>query len=182
MSFFEPPPPAPQPPEPPGVVRKPWWHAPRNELGVSTSVRLILARTENIAVALIDAVAYSTGIEFTLAVLRRLPREPDRFEHPFGRFGHGPRAAQERPPELLRFGVQFQDGRKATTLAPRPPCSLSAAAARRSRSPRGRSSPRAEAAAAPITTSRASGSGRSRPRAPCIRGRVAGGGHRAHAP
>jgi hypothetical protein len=119
MSFFEPPPP-PEPPEPPRIVERPWWQAPRNELGVSTSLRLMLARTENVAVALLDAVAYSTGLSFTLVVLQRAASEPflgepDPFEHPFGHF-RPRRYAEELPPELLRFGVEFSDGRKATTL------------------------------------------------------------------
>lgn len=119
MSFFEPPPPPPGPPEPPEVVDRPWWQAPRNELGVSTGLRLELARTEDLAVALIDAVAYSTGLAFTLVVVERAPSGAflgDPLESAFGHFGPGRRHAEELPPELLRFGVQFSDGRKATTL------------------------------------------------------------------
>jgi hypothetical protein len=120
MSFFEPPPPPREPPEPPRVVERPWWHAPRNELGVSTGLRLTLARTDDVAVALVDAVAYSTGLSFNLVTVSRAAGEPflgvpDPFDYPFGfptpRRGRG----GELPPELLRFGVQFSDGRKATT-------------------------------------------------------------------
>jgi hypothetical protein len=121
MSFFEPPPPPAEPPEPPRIVERPWWQPPRNELGVSTGLRLALARTEDLVVALIDAVAYSTGLTFTLAVVRRGASEPffgDPLEDAFGHGHFGPRRqpGQELPPELLRFGVQFSDGRKATTL------------------------------------------------------------------
>jgi len=120
MSFFEPPSPPREPPEPPRVVERPWWHAPRNELGVSTALRLTLARTEDVAVALVDAVAYSTGLSFNLVIVNRAAGEPflghpDPFEHPFGFLRPGRRHGEELPPELLRFGVQFSDGRKATT-------------------------------------------------------------------
>ena len=114
MSFFQPPPPPPDTPEP-AFERKPWWGAPTNELGVSTGLRLILARTEDAVVALIDAVAFTVGVEFTLSVLRRRPAEIDHFDHPFEIFLPGRKAGAELPPELLRFGVQFADGRKATT-------------------------------------------------------------------
>jgi hypothetical protein len=108
MSFFEPPPP--EPPEPPRVVERPWWHAPRNEIGVSTGLRLRLARTEDLAVALLDTVAYSTGVSFTLVVRNRTASEPrwdapDPFEHPFGHFQPGRPHGEELPPELLRVGV-----------------------------------------------------------------------------
>jgi hypothetical protein len=61
VSFFEPPQPPPDMPEP-AFERKPWWSAPTNELGVSTGLRLVLARTEDAVVALIDAVAFTEGV------------------------------------------------------------------------------------------------------------------------
>ena len=76
MSFFEPPLPPPEPPEPPEVVERPWWHAPPNELGVSTGLRLTLGRTDDVAVALVDAVAYSTGLSFNLVTVSRAAGEP----------------------------------------------------------------------------------------------------------
>jgi hypothetical protein len=114
VSFFDPPPP---PPEPPDEVfeRKPWWGAPRNEIGVSTALRLVLARTDEVGLAVIDAVAFSVGLSFTLAVLRRTPSEIERPGDPLGRFALA-RGLQELPPDLLRFGVEFSDGRKAATL------------------------------------------------------------------
>lgn len=114
MSFFDPPPPPPEPPEE-ALEQKPWWGAPHNEIGVSTGLRLVLARTDDVAVAVIDAVAFSIGLNFTVAVLRRTPSDSHRPEYPFGRFAHA-RGTREPPPDLLRFGVEFSDGRKATTL------------------------------------------------------------------
>jgi hypothetical protein len=115
VSFFEPPP----PPEPPdeGFERKPWFGAPRNELGVSTGLRLALARTDEVAVALVDVVAFTTGVSLNLVALRRAPAEPGSFDHPFGHFWP---QGSELPPELLRFGVEFSDGGKATTLGASP--------------------------------------------------------------
>jgi hypothetical protein len=78
-------------------------------------LRLVLARTEDAVVALIDAVAFTEGVEFTLSVLRRRPVEIDPFDHPFEIFLPSRKAGAELPPDLLRFGVQFADGRKATT-------------------------------------------------------------------
>ena len=92
---------------------------PRNELGASTGLRLVLARTDQVAIALVDAVAYTTGVDLTLVAARRSPRGDDPFDLPFGRPMHGS-CGQELPPELLRFGVQFSDGRKATSLGSLP--------------------------------------------------------------
>ena len=117
MSFFEPPP-QPEPPDE-GFERKPWFGAPRNEIGVSTGLRLALARTDEVAVALVDVVAFTTGASLNLVVLRRAPAEPGTFDHPFGHFWRMPGKRGELPRELLRFGVEFSDGGKATTLGER---------------------------------------------------------------
>jgi len=117
VSFFEPPPP---PPEPPEIEVEPWWQSPRDELGVSTGLRLPLARTGNVAVAVIDVVAYSTGVELKLVAARRQPsadQDPFELHH---RFMHGLRPGAELPPELLRFGVEFSDGRRATSVGTGP--------------------------------------------------------------
>lgn len=122
VSFFEPPPP-PDPREWPEIPEpRPWWQAPRNELGAAVPLRLVLARTDRVAVALTGATAFTTGIQLTLTLRRR--RDPgdgpeafyeDPMEFPFGhpalRHGRG-----ELPSDILRFGVQLSDGGKATTL------------------------------------------------------------------
>jgi len=118
VSFFEPPPAPERPPEP-DVRERPWLHAPRNELGAVVPLRLVLGRTDLVAVALIGATAYTTGVELTLAVRwRPSADERDMYDDPFEPpFGHPRRrGAGELDPEVLRFGVQFSDGRKATTL------------------------------------------------------------------
>lgn len=80
-------------------------------------LRSVLARTEELVVALLDAVAYTTGLSFRLTVKRR--REPPAafdawFRDPLGlheRFS----SEDALPDDLLRLGVLFSDGRKATT-------------------------------------------------------------------
>lgn len=104
---------------------------PSNEIGAPVPLRLILGRSERVAVALVGATAYSTGAAMTLSVRRRHRADPEEFEDfefygdPFGSpFGHPLRRRRgggELPPEILRFGVQFSDGRKATTLGDRLP-------------------------------------------------------------
>lgn len=117
MSFFEALPPVDPPPFEP-VEHKPWWGPPPNELGVAVPLRAVLARTEELVVAVLDAVAYTTGLSFRLTAKRR--REPhDSFDAWF----RDPLGLHERlasgdtlPDDLLRFGVLFSDGRKATTV------------------------------------------------------------------
>jgi hypothetical protein len=107
---------------------RPWWDAPRNELGAPVPLRLLLARTETVVVAVVGATAFTTGVQLRLAIRRRpLPRastengeeffDEDPFElPPFGHPLHRGRPGRELPPEILRFGVQFSDGGKATTV------------------------------------------------------------------
>ncbi len=82
-------------------------------------LRLILGRTDRVVVALEAVTAYTTGIEMTLSVRARQQSGSafvdDPLEFPFG---HPMRPHQpgEIPPDVLRFGVQFSDGRKATTV------------------------------------------------------------------
>jgi len=83
-------------------------------LGAPVPLRLILARTDDVVVAILGAAAYPTGVELTLAIRRRTF---DPYEHhlsdPFELHG---RPGEPLPPDRLRFGVQFADGRKATTV------------------------------------------------------------------
>ena len=127
MNFFEPPPP-PERPEPQFEIpeRKPWWGAPGNELGAVAPLRAVLARTDQVAVAIVGVTAYTTGFSMTLAVRSRSSLGGEGFDPMFGlSYGHGAtQLGTELPPELLRFGVQFADGSKATTLGSSVPWSL----------------------------------------------------------
>jgi hypothetical protein len=110
-SFFEPPP----PPERRPPHRPPPWHAPpENELGAAVPIRLLLARTDELALALLDVVAYTTGFSMRLALRFQPGAEIDPRNVMMQMHGGGP--------EQLRFGIAFVDGRKATNLGmPRPP-------------------------------------------------------------
>jgi hypothetical protein len=113
--FFEPPP----PPEPQPVYRPPPWIAPpANYLGEPLPVQFVLARTDSVVVAVQRATAYPTGVDLSVAVRRRTARRRGLDEPPFG-YHH--ELGGKLKNEILRFGVQFADGRKATSLGGFPP-------------------------------------------------------------
>jgi hypothetical protein len=119
MAFFEHPQRGEDPEPPPAPV---WAGPPPNVLGAAVPLRLVLVRTSEVAIAVTDASAYPTGLSLTLSLrLREAIRDP-RFD-PIGHQlmgelrGHGQTGgSSELPPELFRFGVQYADGRKATTV------------------------------------------------------------------
>lgn len=119
MNFFEPPPPPPEP-EHTERVPPPWFGPPDNVLGGFVAEQLILARTED-SVLLVDHLrAYPTGFEHVLQIRRRRSEglDPEAFHvlrslHLHHRDGGDP---NQIPPEVLRFGIQFSDGSKATNL------------------------------------------------------------------
>ena len=119
MSFFELPP-QPEPPEAEEPEVPEWFAAPSNVLGAAVPIRLVLAKTSDLAVAVLGGTAYPTGFEFKLVVRSRGNREglddfdPLELHHPFVRRRHG--RGRDIPPELLRFGIEFSDGSKATNL------------------------------------------------------------------
>jgi hypothetical protein len=116
MSFFEPParPPA-------GVARAvavsppAWLGPPHNVLPGIAPVQLIIARTDQTVVAVAGIQAYPAGFSFTLHLrLRNLSAREER-QLPYLL----DRADLEDDPladDVLRFGVQFADGGKATNL------------------------------------------------------------------
>jgi hypothetical protein len=116
VSFFEPPPPSTER-QPPG--RQPAWVAPpENEIGAAVPLRLLFATTDKLAVAIIDAVAYTTGFALRLAI-RFHPEAAEFDPHELMRQLHG--GMRGSTADGLRFGVEFADGRKATNLGPRRP-------------------------------------------------------------
>jgi hypothetical protein len=94
---------------------------PDNELGVSVGTRVALVKRDGLAIAVIDLVAYSNGVGGRLAV--KWKDSAGMGTHPMDpRLRHGLAGSGELPPELLRFGAEFADGRRATTVGgPRPP-------------------------------------------------------------
>jgi hypothetical protein len=109
--FFEPRPP------PPTLrrIRRPVWSGPLdNELGVAVPLQLEVARTERVALAVVGVVAFSRGFSFRFTIRRRV--DGDAHDYPFHHFHHP--AGMES--DALKFGIEFADGSKATTLG-RPP-------------------------------------------------------------
>jgi hypothetical protein len=105
--FFEPPPP---PPEPARGHRQPEWVGPPdNVLGVVVPLDVLLARTPDLVLSVRSVEAYPTGVLFHVPLLvRETVRDPLEFM-PFH-----PRRGDSA--EVLRLGVQFADGSKATNL------------------------------------------------------------------
>ncbi len=117
MPFFEPLPPlAPQPPEPP---QPPWIGPAENVLGAAVDLSLVIARTEDVGVGLSSVVAEPNGVSFVLDFRRRFGAFPGtEWGKPFPPAYPG----ESRDEKDFRFGVQFSDGRKATSLGePRSP-------------------------------------------------------------
>jgi hypothetical protein len=116
--FFEPQPPPPPEPEPELPPQPPWIAAPRGTLPGVVALELLLARTEMVAVCVSRLAAYPTGFEFELRTMAAPGHEALEFDPMlFGPHRDGPRRRGSEaglPEEMLRFGVQFADGAKAT--------------------------------------------------------------------
>lgn len=110
VSFFEPPPAPPEPERP----RDPEWLGPgENALPAPFPLWLVLAQTEQVALAVHDGLAYPNGFAFTVSLRRRRVRE-GLGDDPI-HLWHSVRG-REIPPEALRLGVQLADGSKATVF------------------------------------------------------------------
>lgn len=120
--FFEPPP-NPWPEQAAPANPPPWTGRPQGPpLGAVVS-DLLLARSDRGAVYVDYLDAFPDGFELeigasTSVAYQELAREGDRSgPDPFGR--HWPMVGERRdvlPPQLLRIGVQFADGRAATSI------------------------------------------------------------------
>jgi hypothetical protein len=109
MSFFEAPPP---PPDPADTRQPEWVGPPENVLPAPFDLHLVLARTPDVAIAVHAGVAFPNGFTFRIALQRRTP-EQGPYGNPFFPHWHGRGVT---PDDGLRLGVQYADGRKATTL------------------------------------------------------------------
>lgn len=125
MAFFEPPPAPPEPQPLPSRPRRPAWVGPPEDvLPAAVPLDQFAYHTANLVVALYRAEVYGEGCSFHLGVVRRRTQESwQRWQalhqamSPHG--GEAQRAAGEQlPDELVRYGVQYADGSKATTLDP----------------------------------------------------------------
>jgi hypothetical protein len=90
---------------------------PENEFPASVGLSVLLGRTDDAAVGLTHLEAFSTGFRFTLAVRVRQPRPQ------FARGGlhmlissHVPPGVEVRLEDRLLLGIEYSDGRRASTL------------------------------------------------------------------
>jgi hypothetical protein len=114
-SFFEPPPAAPEPEE----RALPAWCKPEGVIGAVAPMSFVLARTDDIAVAVWGVTAYDAGFELVVATLARRSRTD---LHRANQFELLRKATAEGvlPDELLRIGITFADGTKVTNVSPDP--------------------------------------------------------------
>jgi hypothetical protein len=113
--FFSTTPPPPQ--EEPQRYRTPeWMSAPNGTLPGVVALELVLARNDRVAVCVTRLAAYPTGFEFELVTMTAGGGEEDLDPLLFG--PHRRRRGGSAVPEddLLRIGVQFADGAKATNV------------------------------------------------------------------
>lgn len=120
--FFEP---LPEPPLPERCEPPVWFQPPEDELASLVPARQLLARTDrDRGVVLLPSHidAFREGCSFRIRISAHRQEAMDESEgheiHETAMDGAGFRHRGARaglPDELLRFGVQFRDGRKATT-------------------------------------------------------------------
>jgi hypothetical protein len=112
--FFEPPPPPRVEPEP-RYRTPPWFGPPRGTLPAVVPLDRVLARTDKVAVCVTRLAAYPTGLELdvvTMAADEDPLLDPLMFGAPH--LLHRGSGTDSVPPQMLRIGVQFADGSKAT--------------------------------------------------------------------
>jgi hypothetical protein len=90
-------------------------------VGKAVALNLILGRSDKAALWIPAATVYTDGFEFEIQLQHRLDQE---LVDPFFMHGHHPPRRSRSPeegldPDLLRFGIQFSDGGKATNLPDR---------------------------------------------------------------
>lgn len=114
MSFFEPSEPLPR--EEVEPVSPPWAGPPNNVLGVTIPVDVVLARSAQAVVTLGTVVAYPAGFEFSHLILVRDPDVGERLPEMHHYRRRRADSATELPDDLFRFGLEFADGSRVTTL------------------------------------------------------------------
>ncbi|MFG2074164.1 hypothetical protein [Nonomuraea maritima] len=124
--FFEPPPPGEALTTPSARPGPPQWFAPpADETGAVLGLGLMAARSPTVAVAVPYARAFSTGCAISVEVLvRQGELAPETaWELHLSTLPVAPlvsRGGDRLPDRLLRFGVRYPGGVKATTVGPPP--------------------------------------------------------------
>jgi hypothetical protein len=124
--FFAPPPP-PAEEEPVRSYRPVWAGPPQNIIPAPAPLSVVVAKTEDAAVVVAGVAAYPTGFSFDLHVRVRPGSDADGliddplYVHAHRRRSSGQLQPEQLPPEQLRFGIQFPDGSRATSLGQRWP-------------------------------------------------------------
>jgi hypothetical protein len=90
-----------------------WLQAPEDVVGGVVLVELIVARNDRAAVFVTRLAAFPAGFEFDLELLTR---ERMRLAGRFDLIDRGDEPGSEPPPEVVRFGIEFSDGRRTTSL------------------------------------------------------------------
>jgi hypothetical protein len=117
MGFFDRALHRPDPPSQPVRRQRPLppWIKPETEVPGPVDVApTVLARSEDVAIALVGIRAYGSGFEFDLcAVMRRAQRRTEPF---WGMHGPGAYGEDRVPDEVLRVGLRFADGSIVTNV------------------------------------------------------------------
>jgi hypothetical protein len=120
--FFEPPEPSTAPPRPARHRLPPWLSAPSGTLPGVVALELVLAQTAKVAVCVTRLGVYPSGFEIDLVTMAGAEDDdaldPKLFLRPWMRDQLAAGYAG-LPAEMLRFGVEFADGTKATNTAAR---------------------------------------------------------------
>jgi hypothetical protein len=116
MSFFEMPPA--QETEPSEQPREPWSGPPNNVLGVSVPVDRVVAASDSAVVTVGALTVYGTGFEFEYLVRVRDEMLGELLVESLPGWQRRRRltSSSDLPPELFRFGLEFSDGSRVTTL------------------------------------------------------------------
>ncbi|MFD9946863.1 hypothetical protein ACFWYW_00380 [Nonomuraea sp. NPDC059023] len=118
--FFEPPTAHDELSEPPQPGLSPWQAPPAQERGAVLVSDLVLARTQNVAMIVQTIQAFSTGCLINVDVITRLSADDSTLTRAiYQHMATGVKAGAPLPDDLLRFGVRFADGSKATTVGQR---------------------------------------------------------------
>jgi hypothetical protein len=91
-----------------------WVSAPDGWIGAVLPVQELIGRSEEAAVCLTRIVAYPLGFEVTLDAFTRSLSRGYAFDDAIADWHRG---EQDRPPpQLLRYGIEFADGRKSSNI------------------------------------------------------------------